>query len=98
MWNTYNSYGYSMHMPYIFGVFAPILLAFVLIVIALKGYCLWHAARRDEKWWFIALLVINTAGILELVYIIFFLKKFSAKTETQILKEDHREEHINESK
>lgn len=87
-----------MHMTSFFGLFAPIILAFVLIVIALKGYTLWHAARRDEKWWFIALLIINTAGILELIYIIFFLKKFSVKTENQTLKEDHKVEHQNESK
>jgi hypothetical protein len=34
-----------------------ILLAILLIaVIALKGYALWCSARRDEKWWFIAIL------------------------------------------
>jgi peptidoglycan biosynthesis protein MviN/MurJ (putative lipid II flippase) len=98
MWNTYDSFGYGMHMPYFFGLFAPVILAFVLIVIALKGYTLWHAARRDEKWWFIALLIVNTAGILELIYIIFFLKKFSVKTENQTFKEDRKVDHVNESK
>lgn len=43
-------------------------------VIGIKGYALWHAAKRGEKWWFIALLIINTAGILELIYLIFFAK------------------------
>lgn len=42
--------------------------------IALKGYALWTAAKRNEKWWFIALLVINTMGILELVYLLFVAK------------------------
>ncbi len=42
----------------------------MLAVIALKGYALWHAAKRDEKGWFIALLIINTMGILELVYLL----------------------------
>ncbi len=34
-----------------------------------KGKALWKAARRDEKWWFIAILIINTFGLLELFYI-----------------------------
>lgn len=46
----------------------------VLLSLALKGFALWHAARRNEKWWFIALLFINTLGIIELVYLIFFAK------------------------
>lgn len=46
----------------------------VLISLALKGFALWHAAKRGEKWWFVALLLINTMGILELVYLIFFAK------------------------
>jgi len=59
------------------GVLGVILLAILLIVmIALKGYALWYAAKRNEKWWFIAILVINTAGILEIVYLVFFVKKW----------------------
>jgi hypothetical protein len=48
----------------------------VVVMIALKGYALWYAAKRDEKWWFVIMLIINTAGILELVYIVFFVKKW----------------------
>lgn len=51
-------------------------LVFVAAVIALKGYALWNAAKRDEKWWFIALLIVNTAGILELIYLFFVVKKW----------------------
>lgn len=34
-----------------------------------KGLALWHAGRRGEKVWFIILLVINTVGILEIIYL-----------------------------
>jgi hypothetical protein len=44
--------------------------ALVVIVLILKGLALWHAARRGQKWWFIFLLIINTAGILELIYLL----------------------------
>jgi hypothetical protein len=44
---------------------------FLLIVWSLiwKGLALWHAAQRKDAWWFVAFLVINTAGILEIIYL-----------------------------
>ncbi len=45
-----------------------------VISLALKGYALWTAAKRGEKWWFIALLIINTMGIFELLYLLFIAK------------------------
>ena len=67
----------------------PWLLAVIqLWVIPWKGFALWIAARRSEKWWFIALLLLNTLGILEIIYIFAiakqqmpFLKKVSRKPE-----------------
>lgn len=47
-----------------------------VIIIALKGYSLWTAAHRGEKWWFFFLLILNTAGILELIYLFFVAKKW----------------------
>jgi methionyl-tRNA synthetase len=41
-----------------------------------KGLALWHAARRSEKWWFVALLIINTVGILEIIYLLFVARAF----------------------
>lgn len=40
-----------------------------------KGIALWKAARLSDKRWFIALMVVNTAGILEIIYIYFFAEK-----------------------
>ena len=37
-----------------------------------KGLALWKAARKGAKWWFVALLVVNTMGILEILYIYVF--------------------------
>lgn len=39
-----------------------------------KGYALWKAARNGQAKWFIALLVINTVGILEITYVFYFSK------------------------
>ncbi|OGG76410.1 hypothetical protein A2950_00930 [Candidatus Kaiserbacteria bacterium RIFCSPLOWO2_01_FULL_55_19] len=52
----------------------PLVIVLVLWTVILKGYALWSAARNTQKWWFIALLVINTLGILELIYLIWFRK------------------------
>lgn len=39
-----------------------------------KGLALWHASRRKEPWWFVIMLVVNTFGILEIVYLFGFAK------------------------
>ncbi|MFA4999637.1 MAG: DUF5652 family protein [Parcubacteria group bacterium] len=39
-----------------------------------KGIALWKAAKAGSKPWFIALLIINTVGILEILYIFVFSK------------------------
>jgi len=58
------------------GLWIVLGLLFVLVIIALKGYSLWHAAKRNEKAWFIVLLLVNTLGILELIYLYFIVKKW----------------------
>ena len=40
-----------------------------------KGLALWKAARNGSKVWYIVMLVVNTVGILEIVYFFFFSKK-----------------------
>lgn len=51
----------------------PVLAAAVVIwSLIIKGFSLWHAARNYQRYWFIALLVVNTFGLLELAYLIWF--------------------------
>jgi methionyl-tRNA synthetase len=35
-----------------------------------KGLALWTAGKRKEKIWFIVLFLVNTAGILEIIYLL----------------------------
>lgn len=51
-----------------------LLLAFIWSLIW-KGLAMWRAATSKQKNWFIVLLVINTFGILEIVYLFRFAKK-----------------------
>ena len=52
-----------------------IILLVLLWTMPWKGVALWKAARLKDKWWFIALLVINTLGLLEILYIFVFSKR-----------------------
>jgi len=37
-----------------------------------KGFALWRAARAGQSAWFVALLIVNSAGLLEIAYLVFF--------------------------
>jgi len=73
---------YSPFTPGFMSIFVPIILVVALWTIILKGYALWNASRNNQKWWFIALLVINTIGILEIIYLIWFRKTKSTTIES----------------
>jgi len=34
-----------------------------------KGLALWSAAKRNDKSWFVVLLILNTVGLVEIVYL-----------------------------
>jgi hypothetical protein len=49
-------------------------LPFIIIALAIwsvfwKGLALWHSARRAQPWWFGFMLILNTLGLLEIIYI-----------------------------
>jgi hypothetical protein len=44
-----------------------------------RGKALWKASKNNQLYWFIALLLVNSIGILPLVYLAFFQKKNSGK-------------------
>lgn len=43
---------------------------FVFWSLTWKGLALWRASKRGSKAWFVVLLVVNTLGILEIVYLL----------------------------
>ncbi len=51
-----------------------VFLFIILWTLPWKGVALWKSARAGQRWWFVALLVINTIGILEILYIFVFSK------------------------
>lgn len=56
------------------GGMSPLLLtlaALAVVDLILKGFALWRAARMRLLWWFIAILIINSFGILPLLFLLF---------------------------
>jgi membrane protein DedA with SNARE-associated domain len=47
----------------------------ILWILPWKGVALWKAAKNNDLKWFIAILILNTLAVLEIVYIFFFNKK-----------------------
>ncbi|MFA6422833.1 MAG: DUF5652 family protein [Patescibacteria group bacterium] len=54
--------------PTFTGASGVVLALLVIWSLIWKGLALWRAGRRGETAWFVALLVLNTLGILEIIY------------------------------
>ncbi|MBX4198806.1 DUF5652 family protein [Candidatus Parcubacteria bacterium] len=54
-------------------------LLIVAWTLAWKGLALWKAAERNQKYWFVAMLVVSTVGILEIIYIFFIANKYKVE-------------------
>ena len=52
-------------------------LLYILFIWSLfwKGIALWRSAQLHQRNWFIAMLILNTIGILEIIYLLRFAKK-----------------------
>lgn len=68
-------------------------LLFIVVTLwslAWKGFALWKAAaRKKNPYWFVAILVLNTYGIIDILYIFIFSewKKITKKEEPKEHKE-----------
>ncbi|MDP3882730.1 MAG: DUF5652 family protein [Candidatus Staskawiczbacteria bacterium] len=40
-----------------------------------KGIALWKAGRNNQLTWFVFIMILNTVGILPIIYLFFFSKK-----------------------
>lgn len=47
-----------------------VIVAVALWEMAWKGFALWRAGLHRQPGWFVALLVLNTAGILPIIYLL----------------------------
>ncbi len=58
-----------------------LIIVVILLTLPFKAAALWRSARRGHVGWFIALILVNTLGILELLYLFVFSKWGIAKKE-----------------
>lgn len=69
LWSWGMPFGIS---PWFGGSFFALL---ILWSLAWKGAALWRAAREGSKGWFAAILITNTLGVLEILYLYAFSRK-----------------------
>ncbi len=64
-------YGSGITDGHSFGLGMLLFAALLIWSVAWKGLALWHAARDGRKVWFVVLLLVNTVGLLDIIYIYF---------------------------
>lgn len=52
-----------------------LMVVLILWVLPWKGYALWTASKKNHKFWFILMLILNTFAIVEIIYIFYIAKK-----------------------
>lgn len=68
-----QSVGGGSNLGIISGFFVFIILLMIWSIIW-KGLALWHSAQRKQGWWFVIFMILNTAGILEIIYLFLVAK------------------------
>jgi len=53
----------------------PLVLILTIFELVMKLIALWHAGRRNQLAWFILIGILNTAGILPIIYLLISKKK-----------------------
>jgi hypothetical protein len=72
----------GMIFPAIMTMAPWLICVFIIVMIwsaIWKGIALWKAGRNGQLAWFVVLFIVNTVGILEIIYILAFQKKSRKK-------------------
>lgn len=77
-----------MYSPFMHGgwstPFVGTLAVFVVIAalwsVVWKGLALWSASQNQQRAWFVVLLIVNTMGILEIIYLLLYRKDKEARS------------------
>ena len=69
-----QDYGWGPGVGTLFQTFGSLIVVLALWSIFWKGLALWHSGRRGQPWWFVIILIVNTFGILEIIYLFAVVK------------------------
>lgn len=58
----------------------PFILILLVADLVLRGIALYKSAKKEQKVWFVALLIVNSVGILPLIYILLDKRAQAGKT------------------
>ena len=62
----------------------PLLIALAMMwALVWKGFALWKSAELRQRYWFIAILVVNTFGVLEIIYLFLVAKNYKVEVVEQ---------------
>lgn len=76
MFKLINDVGQSLKgVSLQFSLTQALLLTLIVWSFIWKGIALWKSAGHKQKYWFILILIINTTGVLEIIYLLFFPKR-----------------------
>ena len=73
--------------------FGLLFIPFLVWTLFWKGLALWHAVKHEQRGWFLLLLILNTAGIVEIIYLFVVLHLTWDKAILPITKKAHGDTH-----
>lgn len=71
-------------MTYTYTMSAAQITLFILLLLwglIWTGIALWRSAQRNQLYWFVAMLIVNTVGVLPIIYLILTRAKKSSTDE-----------------
>ncbi len=75
IFNTVGSWQHVGFTPFLgMASFATLIIIGAIWSLVWKGWAMWVAGRQGEKFWFVLFLLVNTFGILEMIYIFLIAK------------------------
>lgn len=66
----FAQYGTNPEWMLHFIPFLGLIIPLVILDVALKGWGMWRAARMNKTVWFVALLLVNSMGILPAIFLL----------------------------
>ncbi len=60
---------------------SPWIILLIVWSLVWKFIALWKCGRNNQLVWYIVIAIVNTAGILEIIYLLFFRKNMNARLE-----------------